>query len=746
MTTDCFSPEELRGFLLGDLADPQSQRVLSHLETCARCEATVAALDRDSDTLVEGLRKPVTQPEPVSAYRLAAKRAVTCWAETTGELHSMTLPKLRDYELIEPLAQGGMGLVYRGRHTRLNRQVAVKVLPNRLLADTGMVARFEREMQAVGSLRHPAIVQATDGGEVDGIHFLVMELVDGVDGSALIQLCGPLPIADACEIARQTATGMAYAHEHGIIHRDLKPSNLMITPGGEVKVLDLGLARIVGEQWVADELTTVGQLMGTLDYMAPEQLENSHHVDERSDIFALGATLYKMLTSQSPRATAHREPLITKLRRIASESSPPIASLRADLTVELSELIDRMLSPAAADRPPTMQQIAESMASFTANHKLAARVKEATKIRQQQKLQRQASPIEPLHHPLTGNTAVAQAERPPRNRNRWPALIAAGALLLALAMGVVFTIEMASGQLVIETSSPDVEVRILKAGQPYRQLTVNQTAKSLKLWAGDYAIEIVSDADGLQVENGSFTLKRGETWLAKITQRANNAVASQSQPQPNTPTYEGKSLDQWISLLVQERSPKQFYEGTRALTILASGHREREAIDAVLVAMRYQDPNASFKSDSGETMRLSSNAYSFFRRRDHQLVVAAIANELDPFDEANGKFVLSYLTSASYLNDQVSEKLIKVLQRLTRDASPEIRSNALDAFYYVVRGDVAAKQISAALTDTVPTVQFSAARKLVSMKTNVEEVVASLRRLVQSGTMEHRAEAAWLLG
>jgi len=228
---------------------------------------------------------------------------------------------------------------------------------------------------------------------------------------------------------------MAYVHEHGIKHRDLKPSNLMITSGGEVKVLDLGLARVVGEQLAADELTTVGQLMGTLDYMAPEQLEDSHQVDERSDIFGLGATLYKMLTGQAPYSTASPEPLISKLRRIASEPSPLIASRRAELPVALCDWIDRMLAPAAANRPQTMQAIADELEKFTANHKLTARVKEATKVRQQRQQNQKSSPREPSRKGLTGNLALAHADLPPNKRNRWPALIAAGAMLLALALG-----------------------------------------------------------------------------------------------------------------------------------------------------------------------------------------------------------------------------------------------------------------------------------------------------------------------
>jgi serine/threonine protein kinase len=311
--TTCFSRDELRSYLLGELPEPASGEVAMHVETCQSCEATVSELDRESDTLIESLRQPVAAEEPASDYRLAAKRSLAYWQEAvagasdpvTGQ-PAIDGIRLRDYELFEPLARGGMGTVYRARHLRLNRQVALKVLPGRLLKDPVVVARFEREMQAVGSLRHPAIVQATDGGEAEGVHFLVMELIDGCDANALIQLLGPLPVADACEIVRRAAIGMAYVHEQGTIHRDLKPSNLMVTRTGEVKVLDLGLARVVGEQLAEDELTTIGQLMGTLDYMAPEQIENSHAVDERTDVYSLGATLYKLLAGRTPHTSEAR--------------------------------------------------------------------------------------------------------------------------------------------------------------------------------------------------------------------------------------------------------------------------------------------------------------------------------------------------------------------------------------------------------------------------------------------------------
>lgn len=190
---NCYSREQLRDYLLGELPDQEFQIISDHLDACSACEETVCGMDRESDTLMESLRTPAEAAETGSAYRLAAQRVVASWSTEPSSSNSPT--QIRDYELLEPLAQGGMGVVYRARHVRLNRLVAVKVLPARWLQDPAVIARFEREMQAVGSLRHPAIVQATDGGDVDGTHFLVMELIEGLDGSSLLKYSGPLCLA-----------------------------------------------------------------------------------------------------------------------------------------------------------------------------------------------------------------------------------------------------------------------------------------------------------------------------------------------------------------------------------------------------------------------------------------------------------------------------------------------------------------------------------------------------------------------
>src|SRR5262249_33677503 len=153
---------------------------------------------------------------------------------------------------------------------------------------------------AGGRLEHPNLVRYTDAGEVEGKLFLVMELLDGEDLAKLVKARGPLPVAEACALVRQAALGLQHAHEQGLVHRDVKPSNLLLTTAGVVKVLDLGLARLCAAGPAGEALTSATQLMGTPDYMAPEQLLDSHAVDARTDLYSLGCTLYHLLAGDPP--------------------------------------------------------------------------------------------------------------------------------------------------------------------------------------------------------------------------------------------------------------------------------------------------------------------------------------------------------------------------------------------------------------------------------------------------------------
>ncbi|GAG47604.1 unnamed protein product, partial [marine sediment metagenome] len=228
--------------------------------------------------------------------------------------------------------------VYKALQTKLRRTVALKVLPKNRLNDRRAVARFEREMAAVGQLDHPNIVRALHAGEHEGNSYLVMEYVAGLDLSELVRRLGPLPVADACELARQAAMGLQYAHENGLVHRDIKPSNLMLASDGQVKVLDLGLALLQQDQPAEEEVTGSGQAMGTADYIAPEQASDSHNVDIRADIYSLGCTLYKLLCGRAPFTDPKYRSTFEKMTAHVREPVPPIRQLRGEVSEELAAL------------------------------------------------------------------------------------------------------------------------------------------------------------------------------------------------------------------------------------------------------------------------------------------------------------------------------------------------------------------------------------------------------------------------
>ena len=213
---------------------------------------------------------------------------------------------LRHYNILEKIGQGGMGTVYRAQDTTLDREVAIKVLPEQFTQDPQRLARFEREAKLLASLNHPNIAAIYGFEHADDVHFLVLELVPG-DTLAEQVAKGPLPVEKALEVCRQIAEGVEAAHEKGVIHRDLKPANVMITPEGKVKILDFGLAKALEVEVPESSLsqpptqtnaaTQAGVILGTLAYISPEQAKGEA-VDKRADIFAFGAVLYECLTGK----------------------------------------------------------------------------------------------------------------------------------------------------------------------------------------------------------------------------------------------------------------------------------------------------------------------------------------------------------------------------------------------------------------------------------------------------------------
>jgi hypothetical protein len=271
--------------------------------------------------------------------------------------------RLGPFEILAPLGAGGMGEVYRGRDTRLDRSVAIKVLPSETLnGSSRRVDRFRHEARVIARITHPNICALFDVGEEEGTVFLVMEYVEGVTLARRLE-DGPLPIGLALRTATGIADALDHAHRAGVVHRDLKPGNVMLTHDG-VKLLDFGLAKLTSrdEEGVTDptrteHLTAVGSIVGTLPYMAPEQIEG-RDVDARTDIFSLGVVLYEMLSGRPPFAGNSRAALMAAI--VASEPRPP-SSLQPQVPAALDRLILRCLSKDADDRWQTARDVAADL-------------------------------------------------------------------------------------------------------------------------------------------------------------------------------------------------------------------------------------------------------------------------------------------------------------------------------------------------------------------------------------------------
>jgi serine/threonine-protein kinase len=272
---------------------------------------------------------------------------------------------LGPYVLLERLGQGGMGQVYKARHALLDRLVALKVLRAELLERPNALERFRREIQASGKLTHPNVVLAHDANQVGDTFFLVMEHVAGTDLAKLLKQRGRLPPGEAADYVRQAALGLQHAHEHGLVHRDVKPSNLMLTtPGRVVKVLDLGLARLQAEANASSgSLTHEGDVMGTPDYIAPEQAMDSRSADVRADVYSLGCTLYHLLSGQPPFPGGS---VPQKLFQHQKATPTPVEQLCPEVPAGLAAVVGRMMAKRPEDRYPTPGEVAAALAPFAA--------------------------------------------------------------------------------------------------------------------------------------------------------------------------------------------------------------------------------------------------------------------------------------------------------------------------------------------------------------------------------------------
>jgi serine/threonine-protein kinase len=284
---------------------------------------------------------------------------------------------LGQYKILEQVGRGGMGRVYKAEHRTMRRIVALKVLAPDLLKTERAVDMFLREVRAVAQLQHPNIVTAYDANEINGRYYLVLEFIDGPNLDQLVRNKGALGVGLACDYAKQIAAGLQCAHMRGMLHRDIKPANILLQSQnldgepspGLIKVSDFGLARLSqpNSSHAADAavpgtiLTRENTVMGTPDYLSPEQSRDLHKTDIRSDLYSLGCTFYFLLTGQVPFPGG--KPL-EKLIQHATEKPRPVGAFRADVPVEVITLVDRLMAKRPEERPQTPADVVKALAPF----------------------------------------------------------------------------------------------------------------------------------------------------------------------------------------------------------------------------------------------------------------------------------------------------------------------------------------------------------------------------------------------
>ncbi len=330
------------------LDEREADSVHEHLDVCRECEVVIHKLEAN-------LRGKLTDASASQSGELAIAASdlpcmlmvdAICDHRFQHSIQSEELPRtIGNYELKEMIGQGGMGVVYLATHLALQRDVAVKLVHINRLGNSHATNRFQREIIASGRLQHPNIVHVLDAGDEDGVHYLVMELLEGKDVSRLRKSRG-MTVANACEIVRQAALGIHQAHTKKLIHRDIKPSNLFLSaPSGgrqvpTVKVLDLGLAVLSGGTQTAEDITQTGHAVGTLQYMAPEQFQDARAIDHRADIFSLGMTLLRLLdqqdhvTARNGMAFLHDDGQTAKALRKLNLPKGLVAALRQSLAAD----------------------------------------------------------------------------------------------------------------------------------------------------------------------------------------------------------------------------------------------------------------------------------------------------------------------------------------------------------------------------------------------------------------------------
>ncbi|EMI21766.1 serine/threonine protein kinase with PASTA sensor(s), partial [Rhodopirellula maiorica SM1] len=414
----------------------------------------------------------------------------------------ISFSQLGDYKVLHQIGQGGIGTVYKAIHRELDKVVAIKRLSRQAASGSELDERFACEIRAIGKLDHANILRATDARTIDDVRYLITEYVEGVDLATLVKASGPLSVSVACEMIQQAADGLQHVHGQGIIHRDVKPQNLMLSQHGVVKILDLGLARLTNLA-SGDSITSDNIIVGTLDYIAPEQLSNENQLDARADVYALGCTFYFLLAGHAPFHHIH-EPFAKILAH--RESTIDLTQLNTDLPEKIKHVLGSMLQRNPLERIATAGEVSDLLTGLTAPTKwnrflndvvadvVAREVSSHTPNRNEVetdavKLQTRPNRVNKLAESTDVTDANTEKELAPRKWS-WPLVL--GFLTVLVVSGMVLTMNTGTGTL--------------------------DTGEYKLDQAGRYVMSVVDPSTGSEIYVGnSFEVSKGQQTRIKIS-------------------------------------------------------------------------------------------------------------------------------------------------------------------------------------------------------------------------------------
>jgi serine/threonine protein kinase len=555
--------QTLHAYGVGTLEDDLASRVDSHLEDCPDCRRRVAELSGDS--FVQRLRAGAASTPEGAAPPVAAPPR----RSPKKPAHDALPPELADqYELVRELGRGGMGVVWLARNKLLDRLEALKILNKDMLARRGTLDRFLREIRAVARLNHENVVRAYSALQLGDALVFVLEYVEGMDLARLVRQRGPLPVQHACYFTHQAALGLQHAHERGMVHRDIKPGNLILQKQGQravVKVLDFGLAKALSERSVDGGLTHEGQMLGTPDYIAPEQTLDAQRADIRADIYSLGCTLYYLLAGDPPFSGTS---LYEVLQAHHATDAKPLNLVRPEVPAELAAVVARAMAKDPARRFQTPKEFAQALTPFFKSAPPAAKPgpppaeqprasgtppeagagaaqpRWATLVEFKETERSAAAPASP--EPTPAAPAPAPPRRPPW---RTPAL-AAGLLLLGvfLAGAVVLRLRTPYGELVF-TDLPRDAVVTSDGARVTVEWTGNDGHAKVPLTVGQHKIGVV--INGVEVRGKELTIVKGvQTPFTIALEPAVPAAPAKQQTETRVVSlFNGRDLSGWKSLL-----------------------------------------------------------------------------------------------------------------------------------------------------------------------------------------------------